>query len=272
MEEWTSPDDKIFKQLIKPGVFGQKPFEGSCVRLNIVDCPPQMTKFNNVDLVMGELDGAVGRMLDISVCTMHLNEQAKFTLILDLTPISAIIELVELKFNGFIFEWGAKKKLDMALGHKNKGAEFFAENNLTDAAHRFSKGLKLLCSIPLDVEYPPQVIDGVSIQEINLLKEKLYNNLSSCYFKQKIDHMVIPLCEKVLSINGNNVKALYRIGVAYKNDKNYEKAYEALRKLNQLEPQNKAGAEQLAKVNLRLKEANVRVNNIMKKMVIDSLK
>ncbi|CAG9762181.1 unnamed protein product [Ceutorhynchus assimilis] len=267
-EEWISPDDKVFKRLISLGEWGLKPFEYSIVKLNILDCPNELLLFNNVYVTLGDNDGELGRLLDICVCTMNLKEKAEFRITVGLEEVFAVIELVELEFRGFIFQWSAKQKFEMALMHKEKGAMFFAEKNQLEAGHRFNKALKLLCSIPINVQVTPEFIDNVSTEEIKLLKAKLYNNLSSCYFREKVYSLVIPLCLKVLASDCNNVKALYKLGVAYENDKNFEKAFEALSKAMELEPHNKACAEHLAIVNLNLKKANVKVNDMMKKMFI----
>ncbi|KAL1512770.1 hypothetical protein ABEB36_002302 [Hypothenemus hampei] len=277
MQEWTSPDDKIFKKILQPGDIGApKPYEGSTVKLNIIECPPLLAPFNNKTLVLGENDGDLGRLLDICVNTMHLGERALFTVIVDLKEVVATIELCELQFNGFIYEWDAKKKYQMALKYKEKGAKWFAEKNNYEAAHWFTKSLKIISSIPIPVgmtEQDPQleVIDEIPVRDIGKLKANLFNNLSSCYFKQQVYDLVIPLCQKVLAGDPNNVKALYKIGVAYESDKNFEKAYEALTKLLEIEPQNKACVEHLANINAHLQKAEIRVNEIMKKMFIGSI-
>lgn len=271
MGEWTSPDDKIFKRLLEPGIWGQKPYEGSKVKLNIIDCPEALRAFNNTVLTIGDNDGELGGLLDLCITTMHLNEKALFAITVNLEQVFTTVELVELKFEGLIFEWDAQKKYEMALVHKEKGVNFFNEKNQVEAAYRFTKGLKILSSIPIDVERPPDVIDNVEVSDIQVLKEKLYNNLSSCYFREKIYKMVIPLCKKVLEFDGNNVKALYKIGVAYEADKNFEKADAALSQVMEFEPQNKACAEHLASVKKNLKDANIRIDNIMKNMVLQSI-
>lgn len=271
MEEWTSPDDKIFKKLVLPGKGGSKPYEGSIVKLNILECSEILEPFHNKTLTIGDNDGELGRMLDICITTMHLNERAKFTITVDLEQIVAVIELVEFEFNGFIFEWDAKKKYELTLMHKEKGTKLFDKKDHVEAAYRFNKALKILSSIPLDVECPPKTVDGIKVSEIKALKEKLYNNLSSCYFREKIYNMVIPLCIKVLEYNPENVKALYKIGVAYEADKDFEKAHEALSKAIIYDPENKACAEHLANVKTNLIQANLRVNDMMKKMIIGSI-
>lgn len=270
--EFTSPDDKIHKKLLVAGQSsGPKPYDGSVIKLNITVCSEELVPYNLKTLIVGENDGDLGRLLDICVGTMYLNERSKFTITVGLQEVSGVIELIDLQFNGFIFEWDAKKRLELAQRHKDKGAEFFKERNNYEAAYRFAKALKLVCSIPIAAEDPPIAIDDVFLEDIHSMKEKLYNNLASCYFRGAQYHLVVPLCEKVLAFDGNNAKALYKIGVAYEQDRNYEKAFEALNKLNQLEPQNKACAERLVSVKANLKSSEEKVKNLMRKMIIGSI-
>ncbi|XP_066146771.1 tetratricopeptide repeat protein 9C-like [Euwallacea fornicatus] len=269
--EWTSPDDKIYKKVLHPSPFGLKPFENSEVKLKFTDCPPDLELFNDTPLIIGENSGDVGRLLDICICTMGLNECATFTLNLGLEQICAVIELVDLKFNGYIYEWDAKKRYDLAERHNNHGSKYFSEKNHYEAAHKFTKALKLINSIPISVEPVPKTVDGVKVADINDFKEKLYNNLASCYFRVKLYDLVIPLCQKALAFNSNNVKALYKMGVAYAGERDFEKAQRALRKAITLEPLNKACAEHLGIVEEKLKEANGRSNDLMKKMMQMSL-
>ncbi|XP_030767728.1 FK506-binding protein-like [Sitophilus oryzae] len=272
MEEWISPDDKIHKKVLVTGNRAfNKPFEESTFKLNISDCPKILDTFKNKTLTVGDSNGDLGRALDICVCTMHLNEKAQFTISLDLEQITAIIELIELDFQGFIYEWNAKKKIDIALKHKEKGTEFFNRKNQIEAAYRFTKALKILLSIPVDVQYPPEITDGIKQTELKALKGKLYNNLSSCYFREKVYKLAMPLCEKVLSIEPDNVKALYKIGVASEMEKDYDKAFSVLGKVMELEPRNKACAQHLASVKQYLKKADSRVNEMMRKMIRGSI-
>ncbi|KAJ8935385.1 hypothetical protein NQ314_012796 [Rhamnusium bicolor] len=152
------------------------------------------------------------------------------------------------------------------LQHKEKGIKFFNAKDNKEAAFRFTKALKIVLSIPIDVEGTSSIVDGVSLIDINKLKGNLFNNLSSCYFRNQYWAMVINLCTKVLQFDRDNVKALYKIGVAYENDRNFEEAKAAFCRVLKLEPQNKACAEHLACVKSELKKADIKVNNMVKKM------
>ncbi|XP_018574392.1 tetratricopeptide repeat protein 9C-like [Anoplophora glabripennis] len=265
MVTWTSPDGKIQKDILQEGKWGDKPSEGSRCTITITDSP-FLEEFTNTVVTVGDNDGDLWRALDICLGTMFVGEKSKFSLNLHDSTITLILELIDLAFDGFIFQWDVSKKYNMALHHKEKGNDLFKNKNGRDAAFRFTKALKVLSSIPVDIEEPPDVIDGIPLSDINKLKANLFNNLSSCYFRNQSWMKVIDLCTKVFAYDPNNVKALYKIGVAYQNDRDFEKAKKAFCRVLELEPGNKACAEHLDYVRDELRQAEIKVNNIMKKM------
>nr|CAI5861680.1 unnamed protein product [Callosobruchus analis] len=270
MKHWTSPDSQIKKEVLTPGKSGDKPSEWCQCTITITECL-QLPNITNKTVRVGDSNGDLWRAIDIGLTTMCEKERAKFVIDLNDTTVSFVLELHDFKSSGLIYEWDASLKYEMAVHHKEKGKECFLQNNNKDAAFRFTKALKIILSVPIDVEGPPEVIDGITIENINRLKGTLFNNLATCFFKNQLWTMVIDLCNKVLSYDKDNVKALYKIGVAYENDRNFEKAYEALTKALELDPDNKASAEHLASVKEELKKAEDRVNNMMKKMFVGAM-
>ncbi|KAJ8925964.1 hypothetical protein NQ315_009817 [Exocentrus adspersus] len=270
MVAWTSPDGRIQKEILRDGKWGDKPSEGSQCTITITNSP-FLEQFTGTVVTVGDNDGVLWRTLDTCLGTMFVGEKSKFTLSLSDTSITLVLELVDLVFNGFIYNWDAKRKYELALHHKEKGNALFKAKDNIEAGYRFTKALKILLSIPIDVEEPPQSIDGVALSDIKKLESNLFNNLSSCYFRNQSWVMVIHLCTKVFNFDPGNVKALYKIGVAYQNDRNFEKAKDAFCKLLQLEPGNKAAAEQLDCVKEEMRREEVKVNNMMKKMFTAAL-
>lgn len=268
---WVSPDGRIKKEVLKPGEWSRKPTEGSQCTITITESP--LLEDTNRIVIIGDNDGELWRSIDSCLSTMFIREQSKFHITVGDSAISFTLELVSLVFNGFIYEWDAKKIYDHAIHHKEKGIHFFKLKNNKEAAYRFIKGLKLISCIPIDVECSQDIesIDGVPLKDINYLKAKLYNNLSSCYLKNNRWENVIELCNKVLSFDSHNIKALYKLGVAYENDRNFEKALEVFNKVIDLEPQNKASAEHLSSVKGELKRAETKVNKMMKKMFVGAV-
>lgn len=266
---WISPDGKIKKDLLKSGVWSRKPIEGCQCTVTIKESP--LLEDTNRLVVIGDNDGELWRSIDTCLSTMFVGEQSKFHITIGDSTISLTLELVSLVFNGFIFEWSAKKIYDHAMHHKEKGVHFFKLKHNKEAAYRFTKALKMVSCIPIDVENRMESHVDVPLKEINYLKAKLYNNLASCYLRNNHWDNVIELCNKVLSFDMCNIKALYKLGVAYKNDRNFEKALEVFNQVIDLEPQNKASADHLNSVKGELKKAEAKVNNMMKKMFVGAL-
>ncbi|XP_060523840.1 FK506-binding protein-like isoform X1 [Cylas formicarius] len=272
MEFWTSPDGKISKKILVPGKWGNKPTENSKCEIQIESSSAELEKYCNSSFVIGDTGNDMERLLEICISTLHLHERSYFTI--DLSGQNKIcfnMHLTKLEFDSYIYEWNAKKKYNLAMVHKKKGKDFFVKQNYVEAAFKFVKGLKIISSVPIDIQNPPTIVDGVTVSDIRELKMKLYNNLSSCYFKRQCYEIVINLCNKVLNFDDNNVKALYKLGVAYENDKNFEKADEMLTKVLDIEPQNKACAEHLANVKQNLRNAQHRMNDIMRKMISETI-
>lgn len=263
---WESPDKKIKKVIIKVGEIGLKPYENSSCKINISNCDVDVVKdYCGVrDVIIGENDSEFGRLLDRCLQTMNKNEEANVTFKLDI-DINFTLHLINYELKGFIYEWDAKHKFQLALHHKEIGNKLFKDNYI-DASHRFGKALKILCSIPIEVENPPEIIDTVKLSDIEELKANLYNNLASCYLKNGNNETVIELCKKVLSYDTNNLKALYKTGVAWCNERDYEKSMDCLQKVVNLEPSNKAAKEKLVYVTVKFQEAQSRVNSMIKKM------
>lgn len=257
---------KFKKEVLKTGERGLKPYENTKCRVFITNCNIDVESYNKSEVIVGDNDSEFGRMLDKCLVTMNKGEQSRFTFYLK-TEISLEVHMLDFESKGFIYQWDAKEKYDLAQYHKSQGVNLF-KTSYVDASHRFAKALKILCSIPIAAVDPPESIDGIPIVDIQQMKINLYSNLASCYLKIKDTETVIDLCNKVLAFDENNVKALYKRGVAYIEEREFEKAQDSLKTLVQIEPNNKAALERLAYVNTKVQEAIARVNAMVKKMFV----
>jgi len=162
-----------------------------------------------------------------------------------------------------IWEWSAEEKYEVALKYKEKGTELFKDSRITDAFRKFSKACKLLITLePIaDLELDKQLE-----YNINDLRLALYNNMAICHLKRYNYQHVVSLCTKVLDKDGNNVKALYRRGVAYGSMGDNEKAIADLKVVLTLESNNHSAKEQFDVYNTRLQESIQRNKDMMKRM------
>lgn len=91
----------------------------------------------------------------------------------------------------------------------------------------------------------PEIPDDLARNELTTLREKLlaiksqlYSNLSLLQLKSKSYDMAVINCSKCLSIDSNNVKALFRRGQARMNLKDYDEAIGDFNRALELEPDN----------------------------------
>lgn len=279
---WESPDKLIKKEILEAGVFGSKPTDNSTCTIEITNVNVKANSILSeyirddvtypLDLIIGESNTALDRHIEKCVAMMHQDELSTVVVALpqngehDENHISFNIKLCHFVHGGYIYEWSAGEKCTIAQKHKDKGVELFKGNRFKDASHRFSRALKLVLSIPIPVDEIPKDVDGVELQELYKLHANLYNNLASCYSKEKQYDAVLELCTKVLEIQKDDVKALYKRGCAYIEMKNYEKAHKDLTELLTLECENKAAKEKLKLVNLSLCQEEAKFNTMVKKM------
>lgn len=265
MEYWESPDKKIQKYIITHGNFGLKPELGTKCTFKVTNSIKELEAISSITI--GDEQNVLERYLVNCLRTMNKLETATFKLKqLQNEDVSVTITLTDFEFDGFIYEWDAKKKLNYALRYKDLGVNLFKLKNNKEAAIKFITALKILSIIPIDVETKPDEVDGVAVSEIEQLKANLFNNLSSCYFRNNKWQMVIDLCSKVLAVDNKNVKALYKIAVAYMNDRNFEKSAEYFKVLLEIESDNKNASEKLKYVESEIHAANLRVNSMIKQM------
>lgn len=265
---WTSPDNRIKKKTLRTGVFGAKPTENAVCTIEMTyikwESQPVQSEYviepssYPVSINIGEANTALDREIEKCIQTMHLDELSSFEICFNDCELSFVLKLCHFESRGYIYEWDAKDKWLIAQKHKEKGVELFQENRYADASHRFSRGLKLLLSIPIPVDETLKEIDGVDISEIDNFKTKLYNNLASCYSKNKSYDIVIDLCSKVLEVDKTNVKAFHKRGFAYAESRNFEKAKNDLETVLEMDNDNKAAREKLQYVitNIQKQEAN----------------
>ncbi|XP_044265416.1 FK506-binding protein-like [Tribolium madens] len=261
---WISPDGKFHKLVVVEGDWGKKPSEQTECKIFVSDCPDSFLEYNNTSVVIGDSDSETRRNLDLCLITMNEGETAKFRITAE--NVSFTLKLENMKFNSYIYEWDAKKKYEIAQHHKERGVELYKQNRGKDAAHRFIRGLKVLSSIPIDVETPPEQIDTIPLDDINKLKANLYNNLASFYLKKQDWLLTIGTCKRVFDFDKDSVKAHYKLAVAYIKDKNLEAAEKELDVVLAAEPNNRAAIDHMKHVKEEIRKANVKFNMMVKKM------
>ena len=262
---WVSPDGKVEKIIRKAGKYGLKPTDDAACVVNITNNASYSDEYANKSVVIGDGDTEFERLLDVCLMMMHTGEQSDVTFHAGGERIEFTLRLVSFEPSPPIYKWGAGKKYELAMKHKHRGVELYRKDHVA-ASRRFGKAIKLLSSIPIDVEFLPEKVDGVALSDVHGLKLNLYNNLASCYLRHGSYQQVIELCNDIIVNDGDNVKALYKLGVAYKAVRSFEDSYESFKKLLRVDPANKAARERFKEVALHVKECNKKSDDIVKKM------
>lgn len=287
LRSWESTDKSIKKNMLKPGLYSKKPTECSkCTilveNINIVGILNDNLKEKyhteildgecKKTLIVGEASVEIDRKIERVIQMMNTNERSLITITMPTKQVEVNSEIITIKFeitlitcerHKPIWEWGTEEKYEVALRYKEKGVELFKDFRITDAFYKFSRACKILITLePIsDLELDKQLESN-----INNLRFSLYNNLAMCHLSRKNYEHTVTLCTKILDKDKNNVKALYRRGMAYGNMKNNEKAVADLKVALTLEPNNNVVKEQLNIYNAKLQESIQKSNDIVRRM------
>lgn len=282
MTTWESADGLVKKKILNAGIFSNKPTELSVCSIiindtHLVELPIEEIKdlrseivhgASKQTIIIGQACSRVDRYLERAIQTMSLNEQSLITVQIPLddqeTKIAELaldITLEAVKFHKPIWEWTPEEKYESALKYKGQGVELFKAKVYIDAFHKFSKACKILITLePINEENKP------IFKNICQLKYTLYNNMAECHLIRQNYRHTITLCDKVLSKEENNVKALYRRGVAYGNLKDYEKAVNDLKTVINSAPKDKKAQEKFIVFNEQWKISIQEYKSIVRKM------
>lgn len=278
----------ISKTVVKHGEWGTKPQDFAECKVKIsdvsfegMDLDPTSCYFSNSfngDMKIGEADNDQDRLLELCVQCMFVREISHFVIEVPTKPlcqskfetrpcikgtIKCTVELQELHNDELLFEWSKEKKFSVATMYKEQGVNLFRAGRIIDSFIKFSRAFKIIVTIgPVESFSRKSLLD----KDILSLRVNLLNNMASCQLHQKNFDYVIALCQKVLKIDQNNVKALYRNAVASKELHNYEVAEDNLKTVLKIEPNNTAAKERLQEVREVTKEMNDRYAAVVKKM------
>lgn len=290
---WESADKSVKKEVLKPGVvYIKKPTE--CSTCTVTVDKINVTGASETDLrekyhstildgerkktmIIGEASSEVDEKVERAICMMNINERSLVTIAVSVkyssTDESVVSdECITVKFeitlthcerHKPVWEWSAEEKYEVALRYKGRGTELFKDSRIVDAFRKFSKACKLLITLePIkDLELDKQLENN-----INDLRLALYNNMAICQLKQNNHQHVITLCTKVLDKDKNNVKALYRRGVAFGRMGDNEKAITDLKVVLTLESSNQSAKEQFDVYNTKLQESIQRNKDMLRRM------
>ncbi|GFG29185.1 hypothetical protein Cfor_05004 [Coptotermes formosanus] len=274
------------KEIITEGVWGDRPREGGKCVVIIDDIVTENVTLDEIQqaavsvylglqfngsLIIGDSDTDIDRSLERCIQTMLCMEVS--LMILTLVPespnetsvqartVKFKVQLKEICNEPYIFEWTDSKKYEISMYHKVRGVELYKCGRTRDAFLRFSKALKLLVTVT-SLEDSTTALQ----RDIMSLRILLCNNIASCHLQCKNYAYVIQMCNKVLFLEQNNIKALFRRAVAYMETQEFEEAKEDLNRVQELEPENAAAREKQRELKQQQRKTDAKLAAAMKKM------
>ncbi|KPJ17047.1 Atlastin [Papilio machaon] len=241
----TRPDREITKKIITPGDYSIVPYEESRCKIvlsNVTNTIEDVERdvesrilsknFDGV-VIIGEADSFIDKDFELILQQMCCGETCLARIVYKnqnceiVKEISCEIELKEVTEEQLVSDWSWTRLFEAAAHHKERGVALIQEKRVLDAFRRFSKAFKFLVAIePVN----PEEINDESLKEIKDLKVKLYNNLAHCQLQFCEYEAVLDLCNRAITLDNDNVKALYRRCTAYHCLKMYEDAWKDIQR------------------------------------------
>lgn len=151
------------------------------------------------------------------------------------------------------WEMDDTEKLEQAKLLKEQGNKYLKEGKLSLALKKYNRAKNFLTGFKEN-------------EECNQLLIAVHSNLSLLYQKQNNNDEVIANCNKVLELDPNNIKALYRRGQVKITTQDFDKAIADFNRVMELEPTNKAAQNQIAICNHKVSEYKAREKKLYSNM------
>lgn len=275
---WKSPNRPLGKEIIKFGCGYVKPVDRSVCTVTLlqIEGPPLKSSIlgyvlgENIEIQIGEGDTLASDYIDECLESMKENEICEITFELPNSTPSTDNEMHKYKCNMQLHKFESpphtwkmnlEEKLSIAQHHRKKGTELFNQGNIEFSFRRYSKSLKyLICMYPED-----EIPENLLTEYLNL-KSVVYANMSACQAKFNHHEFVVTNCTSALSIEPNNLKALYRRAQAFLSLKDFEQALADVNAALNIEPDNRALHKLMKETKKKIKDSDNEMKEAMSKM------
>ncbi|KAH6572829.1 hypothetical protein BASA50_001866 [Batrachochytrium salamandrivorans] len=151
--------------------------------------------------------------------------------------------------------------------HRDTGNQFFKDGLVKEALKEYNTALLFLNG--LDNSAMAAFVAQGSISpltpeekgEITNTVKACHANMAACYLKQENYKKAIDFCDKVLKVDTDNAKAMYRKGLALFKMNDLEPALASLMAAARLSPNDTMIREQIALVKARVTELETKSRN-----------
>lgn len=153
------------------------------------------------------------------------------------TNLEYTITLHSFKRARQVWEMEDSELLSLAREYKDRGTELYKEEHVRAASISYSKAIKMVTAV--------NTLETETVEE---LQRTLFLNLAACQLKLGLDNDAYDNCTRVLLIQPQCIKALYRRGVAAIALGELTIAEHDLKEAERIEPENKAVQKKLRQV------------------------
>ncbi|KAJ6973242.1 peptidyl-prolyl cis-trans isomerase FKBP62-like isoform X2 [Populus alba x Populus x berolinensis] len=223
-------DKKVMKKILKEGESYERPDDGTVVQVKLIgkledgtifvkkgheEEPPFEFKIDEEQVIDG-LDRAVKTMKKGEVALVTIQPEYAFGRSesqqdLATVPVNATVhyevEMISFTKEKESWDMNTQEKIEAAWKKKEEGNAWFKAGKYERASRRYEKAAKF-------IEYDSSFTDEEK-QQSKVLKISCKLNNAACKLKLKDYKEAEKLCSKVLELDGQNVKALYRRAQAY---------------------------------------------------------
>ena len=237
---------------------------------------PIYTACNKLFYCTGEPSGVVSDILEQCICSMKAGEKCELEIapltLRDSLPALSIPEhcsrvvyslrLVSFERGKDVWRLTDDERFEIATKLKTLGTEKFKAGDVKLAAIFYSRAVKYIIPVDLTEQDPQQLT-----QDVRSLRIRLFLNLAACQLKFKQYDHAARNCTKVLELDQDCVKALYRRGQAYINLNDFEQARNDLVKAKHLEPNSQAIFDaQLNVLESKIRSQNAKYRDMLRTM------
>ncbi|KAJ8369488.1 hypothetical protein SKAU_G00095160, partial [Synaphobranchus kaupii] len=261
--EVLTEDGGILRRIKVKGDGFSNPNEGASVNVYLQgSCGGRVFDSRDLRFVVGEaddmdvplgVDRAMDKMQKGECCLLYLKPKYGFgrdgKLEFGIGPNAELMYEVTLKdFERSKDPWemDVKEKLDLAVKIRQKGTQYFKAGRFPQAVLQYQRIVTLL-----EMECGLRPEQQQSVHALLLVAQL---NLALCHLRLREYSQAVENCNKVMELDGENEKALYRRGEARLLRNEFSLAIEDFRHVLQVNPANRAARTQISLCQRRIRE------------------
>lgn len=255
---WTSKCKIAKKRIIEHGTWeGTRPTEGAECKLVLEKLKGEWDSDfefgKEILFTIGFGDTKHEGLLERCLATMDKNELS----LVVLGNVRCTVRLLDFKPPEIPeHEFDQERAIQVATKHKDAGVKHYKKGNILGAYAQFRRAIRNI------------IFAGKDDEKVLPLYKAICNNIALCHLKLNRPELAIDVCNKVLSREENNVKALLRRASSYNLVRDYENAHLDLLRVLELEPNNPTANGMLPSLMADLHEMNARYKDMVKKMFV----